>query len=158
MRGYYSLTVQRSPHPAELVRDVTRAFEWLRGSMKSGLAPITAAVTGGRDFDGRAILFGVLDAIHQVRGIELLLHGDQRGADTLADLWADVRGVPRLPYPPNWDSWGRAAGPIRNREMLSIPGINVLVAFPGNRGTQNAVQIADELGIPTLTISEEKTP
>lgn len=38
----------------------------------------------------------------------------------------------------DWERYGRAAGPIRNRGMARS-GIDLCIAFPGRMGTSNAV-------------------
>ena len=51
----------------------------------------------------------------------MLIHGNARGADRMADAWAWCRGVPREPYEVpqgEWDELGKKAGPLRNQRML----------------------------------------
>jgi len=43
------------------------------------------------------------------------------------------------PYPADWETYGRAAGPIRNQKMLDSEQINLCVAFPGGAGTADMV-------------------
>ncbi len=46
-----------------------------------------------------------------------------------------------------WETYGKAAGPIRNREMLlNLPAL--VVAFPGGKGTADMVRQAERAGIP----------
>jgi len=78
------------------------------------------------------------------RLVHLLLHGGARGADAAISRAAQQLGWSSLVMPAEWGLHGRAAGPIRNRELLeqavaravanSSPGhqVSVLVmAFPG---------------------------
>jgi hypothetical protein len=53
-----------------------------------------------------------------------------RGADTLAEEWAKVRGIPCTA---DWDDLGRKAGPIRNAQMLRKGRPELVVACPGRR-------------------------
>jgi hypothetical protein len=76
-------------------------------------------VTGGRDFFNRAKVYEVLDKIHNDHGVTVLIEGEARGADTLAREWAEDRGIRVEPYPANWSEKGRAAGPIRNQQMIT---------------------------------------
>ena len=92
--------------------------------------------------------------------IDEVLHGDARGADrgaaaAIAKL-CTVRAMPA-----DWDTWGRAAGPKRNRDMLTeamagctmTDGDRVLVvAFPGGPGTRHMVTIARAAGCVCLTM------
>jgi hypothetical protein len=89
------------------------------------------------------------------RPVHLVLHGGARGADAAIGRAAHQLGWSSLVIPAQWQRHGRAAGPIRNRELLqqavaralahSSPGRQVsvlVVAFPGGAGTASLVQQA----------------
>lgn len=101
--------------------------------------------------DGRRIRF-VLDYYHDSNPFSVVIHGAARGADTLAAEWARDRGIPVLPFPADWDSHPRAAGPIRNAQMLREGKPDVVIAFPGGRGTANMIDQAERAGVPVLRI------
>ena len=78
-------------------------------------------VCGGRDFDDVGLMISVLDRLHTEKSFTVLIHGNARGADRIADAWAWRRGVPREPYglpQGEWDEFGKKAGPLRNQRML----------------------------------------
>jgi len=106
-------------------------------------------VCGGRDFTDKVMLDYVLSYVHTHRSIIELIHGGARGADQMANKWAFNNGIPRVEVRADWRTHGRAAGPIRNREMLKLNPDGV-VAFPGARGTADMVRAAEEAGIPVL--------
>lgn len=103
-------------------------------------------VCGGRDFNDNEFLKHQLTALFHIYGQFVLVHGDARGADTLAKEWAEHVGLPIEAYPADWKKHGKRAGPIRNREMLAS-GIDYVVAFPGGEGTAHMVSIASREGI-----------
>ena len=89
------------------------------------------------------------------RLVHLVLHGGARGADAAIGRAAGQLGWCSLAMPAQWQQHGRAAGPIRNRELLqqaiaraeahTFPGslASVLVvAFPGGPGTASLVREA----------------
>lgn len=97
-------------------------------------------VCGGRDFNDRARLFGKLDDLLIERGgFDVIIQGGAKGADTLARVWAIERGVPVQQYTADWDKYAKAAGPIRNQQMLEEGKPTLVVAFPGGRGTQDMI-------------------
>lgn len=110
-------------------------------------------ITGGRDFDDRTMLFVALDRLHTEHGFTILIHGDARGADQMAGEWAVERGVEVLACPADWKRHGRGAGPIRNRQMLEHKP-DLLVAFPGGKGTADMVAVATKAGMRVI-IAEE---
>ena len=101
---------------------------------------LTLAVTGGRDFDDKKFVWKCLDYLHKKSTIAFLIVGDARGADANALAWAKARKVPFKCFKADWELHGKAAGAVRNTEMLKYGlenGINGLIAFPGGRGTLN---------------------
>ena len=78
---------------------------------------------------------------------DTIVHGACAGADRMCAMVARSFGADTEAHPAEWKKYGKAAGPIRNRQMLES-GVNLLVAFPGGRGTNNAVMTARDLGIP----------
>lgn len=109
-------------------------------------------VCGGRGYADRRTLFDTLDALHGQMPVAVLIHGAARGADALAGEWAALRGVPVSAYPADWKSFGRAAGSIRNQTMLDDGRPEMVVAFPGGRGTADMVRRARKAGYPVTEI------
>lgn len=105
-------------------------------------------VCGGRNLSDSAWVFSVLDDLAP----RSVIHGAARGADSLAAAWANARGVPCRAFPAAWGEHGRAAGPIRNRQMLHEGKPTLVVAFPGGRGTANMMKQAIGAGVPVLSL------
>jgi hypothetical protein len=80
-------------------------------------------------------------------GRELKARDEAKGADTLAGEWAKARGITVLACPADWKKWGKMAGPIRNKEMLTYTPDGV-VALPGGKGTEDMVMQAVAAGLP----------
>lgn len=110
-----------------------------------------ALVCGGRDFKDFAFVCKVLDGINPTS----VIHGGAKGADTMASLWARERGVPQKEYIADWKAHGRKAGPLRNERMLREGMPDVIVAFPGGRGTAHMVRISTEAGVPVIDVSDQ---
>lgn len=120
-------------------------------------------VCGGRDYDNRERLFRVLDQALQAATLVgksfILIHGGARGADTIAHAWATMRqiesgwGDVRV-YKANWERDKKAAGPIRNKLMLTNEKPDVIIACKGGNGTAHMMKIGREAGVPVLEIDE----
>ena len=83
----------------------------------------------------------------------VLIHGAARGADEGAARWAKSEGIASRAYPANWRKHGKAAGPIRNQQMLDDGRPDFVVAFPGGRGTADMVRRAHAAGVPVYEVS-----
>jgi hypothetical protein len=111
-------------------------------------------VTGGRDFSDRTLLFEALDRLHTAHGFTVLIHGDANGADRLSGEWAASKGIKVEVHPADWKKHGRAAGPIRNQKMLEEKP-ELVVAFPGGKGTADMVRKAKQAGLEVVMVEGE---
>lgn len=82
-----------------------------------------------------------------------IIHGCARGADTLAGSAALRLGLSVRGFPAKWDEYGRAAGHIRNQQMLDEGRPELVIAFHSNiaksRGTADMLRRAKSAGLPT---------
>ena len=89
---------------------------------------------------------------------DVVIEGEARGADKMARRLAEEAGVPVVPCPAEWDRYGRAAGPIRNRRMLTECRPDIVVAFHddlfNSKGTRNMMDVAGRAGIPVWLFAD----
>jgi len=112
-------------------------------------------VCGSRDFNDYKKMKEVLDSeYHYGRGFSTVIEGEARGADLLARRYAEEHGLDVLPFPADWDTHGKAAGPIRNAQMLREGKPDYVIAFrgPNSRGTQNMIDQARKARVPVDVI------
>lgn len=93
------------------------------------------------------------DAIQTLPTTAIIVQGEASGADTLAKLCGERRGCVVESYPANWNAYGKAAGIIRNIEMLrTFP--DVVWAFhdtlDASKGTKHMVTIAKRAHVPVV--------
>ena len=79
---------------------------------------------------------------------DVVIHGAARGVDHEAMIAAQtLPGVKHAPFAADWGTHGKAAGPIRNQRMLDEGRPDLVVAFPGGRGTADMVRRARAAGV-----------
>lgn len=101
----------------------------------------------------RGKLYSTLDHwLEQDPGLVLGM-GDARGADLWALRWAEEKGVPHKVFEADWGGLGKAAGPIRNRKMLEEFKPDLVLAFPGGKGTESTIQMAKLRRIPVIKVT-----
>lgn len=81
-----------------------------------------------------------------------IVHGAARGADLLAAHVAEELGYEVEAHPAQWDLHGRSAGFIRN-EAMAQSDVDLVIAFPGGRGTADMIRRAESYSIPVRRIT-----
>lgn len=110
-------------------------------------------VCGGRDYRDEDRVQSVLDTYHAAAGITAIIQGGAAGADTFASTWAFTRGVREERYDADWRLYGAAAGPMRNAQMLEEGKPDLVIAFPGGKGTRNMMKQARKAGVEVIEIA-----
>lgn len=107
-------------------------------------------ITGSRYWtDYSAVEAAILSYIQHLRPEAVtIVHGGAPGADTCASQVARKYGLREEVHPAEWEKHGKAAGPIRNRYMVSL-GADVCLAFPLGRSlaTRGCMDMAECAGI-----------
>lgn len=127
------------------------------GSDKSTMddRPVRAIVTGSRDWlDEEPIRV----ALSSLPPGSTVVHGGAGGADYLAGRIARALGLHVEPHPADWRRYGKAAGGLRNAEMVDA-GADLVLAFPlpDSIGTWDLVRKAKAAGIETRVWGEDGT-
>ena len=107
---------------------------------------------GGRDFHNYRTVCTILDEIKPTE----LVHGAAKGADNLIGRYASEHNIPCHEFPAQWGQYGKSAGWRRNSEMLLTSKPDLVVAFPGGKGTAHMVNIARLHGYPVRLVETEK--
>lgn len=90
----------------------------------------------------------------------IIIHGAAKGADTIAKFVAERIGLEIINegkgFPADWKRYGRAAGPIRNQQMINEGKPDLVLAFHENIsesvGTKDMVERARKSRIKVLII------
>mgnify|MGYP001604595866 CR=1 FL=1 len=132
-------------------------------------------VCGDRNWTDQRVIGTVLNGLLEEAmlnfGWLVVIDGCARGADSFACHFFDgndpdhpcvtERGgvhaghthVKHEHYPADWDQYGRSAGPIRNQHMLEQGKPDLVIAFPGGRGTSDMMTRARSAGIPVMQVT-----
>ena len=116
------------------------------------MSSLRVLVCGGRDYDDYQHVYKVLSEVNPA----LVISGGARGADSLAERWATEIGIPLIIMPAPWKAKGRPAGLMRNSWMLEFADPDMVIAFPGGRGTADIVRKAKGWKQKDLIIRIEK--
>lgn len=116
-------------------------------------------ICGGRHFDNYELLRATVTKYIADHGFEShnieIISGHCPGADMLGERFAQEHNTEMKLFPAQWQQFGRAAGPIRNKQMVDYLNSfehKVVIAFasPNSRGTRNTISLARRMGIDVL--------
>lgn len=111
------------------------------------------AVVGSRDFTDYYMMEEILDRLFKKKSISkpvVVVSGGAHGADSLAERYAETKGLRLDVYSAEWARYGKAAGPMRNKVMADK--VDLVVAFwdGTSRGTANMIEEAQARHKPVV--------
>ena len=109
-------------------------------------------VCGDRYWSDKEMIKNVLlNGVISGQKIDLVIEGGACGADRIAIECANELGRKVIEFPADWVTYGRAAGPIRNKQMLDEGKPELVLAFHDDltksKGTKNMVEQAKKRNI-----------
>ena len=110
-------------------------------------------IAGSRAITDKALVMQVVQDSNF--DITEVVSGKCRGVDRLGELIADDLNVPVTPFPADWNTWGPAAGPIRNAQMASYADALVAVLDRESRGTRDMIKQARKKGLAVFVRTVE---
>lgn len=123
--------------------------------MRASHEPVRVIVCGSRRWtDRKTIEHALYDLVIEFGSNLTIVHGCAEGADRIAEQETMKAGLLIERHPADWASHGKAAGPIRNREMAAA-GAAVCVAFwdGTSNGTRDMMYAALNAGIAVVPVS-----
>jgi hypothetical protein len=110
---------------------------------------IKVLICGSRHWSDWHLIKSVLETLEPESTV--IIHGAAKGADTLAAILAVEMGFYQVKaYPTQWSKYGRAAGPIRNQQMLDEEDPEIVHAFSddlySSKGAKDMVRRAKKHG------------
>lgn len=86
-----------------------------------------------------------------------IVSGGSKGIDLAARNYAEAWEIPYTEFSADWEANGRAAGPIRNRQMANHGDALLLIWDGESRGSHNMKSEMVKLGKPVYEIIIKKT-
>ena len=114
--------------------------------------PVTLLIFGTRTFADYDLLRDKCDRYTRNCTVVEVVSGGAKGADALGERWAKERGIPVRQFPADWKKHGKAAGPLRNREMARYLAAHSPAGAVGfwdgeSRGTRDMIGALREVGV-----------
>lgn len=114
------------------------------------------AIVGSRNYNDYPLFCDNLQNTLQEWNLQsndiIIVSGGAAGADNLAAKWANENNCQIIVFKPDWDKYGKFAGPKRN--TLIIEQSDYCLAFPSKsgKGTQDSIKKAMKKKIPLKVV------
>ena len=111
-------------------------------------------IAGGRTLDASAVLARLPEMVRRLQALSAeaepiteIISGGCRGADAAGEQYARRCGIPLTIIRPDWVKHGRAAGPIRNAEMVRRSDALIVCWDGTSRGGADILRQATAAGL-----------
>ena len=102
-------------------------------------------IAGCRDYNNYAEAKEYIDfCLSEIRKENeiVIVSGCASGADAIGERYAKENGFKVEKYPADWKSYGRSAGPIRNKQMAQISDYVICFWNNKSKGTKSMINYA----------------
>jgi hypothetical protein len=104
------------------------------------------AVIGSRTFSDYSLLKNTLNDF--TNPIDEIISGGAEGADKLAEIYATENEIRLSVFKPDWAKFGRAAGVIRNKEIIFNADYCFAFWDGKSKGTATSIHLCKKLKKP----------
>lgn len=122
-------------------------------------ANMKCMITGSRTLlNVTDIVNDTLDKVHEKTPINTIISGNAHGVDRIAEAWAEKNCIAVEIYLPDWKTYGKGAGILRNNEMVLASDVVVSFWDGKSRGTKQAMEKAARDGklLKTINVCNDK--
>lgn len=123
------------------------------------------AIVGSRSFDNYGYMQWKLDFL-RIEANKIGIHwnwkdveivsGGARGADSLAEEYADRHLLGLKIFTADWDDYGKSAGYKRNKEIVDYADIIIAFWNGESKGTKHTIDLANKAGKPCFVFTDWK--
>lgn len=115
---------------------------------------IKLAIVGSRDFTDKDLLEETIKNLLETEKVNIIeiISGGAKGADTLAEEYACDNKILIKIFYPDWETYGKRAGPIRNKKIVEYSDYVIAFWDGVSRGTKSSIDFATDLNKKLVTI------
>jgi len=111
------------------------------------------AISGSKNFEDYQKFCSIMESfINSYGPIKKIVSGGAKGVDSLARKFCKERGIPLKEFLPRWKKYGKAAGPIRNSQIISEADAFLAIWNGTSTGTLDAILKAHQKKLPIRVI------
>ena len=108
-------------------------------------------IAGCRDYndynEAKAYIDDLVSKIKKENTL-IILSGGCKGGDKIRERYAEENGLKIEKYPADWKTYGRSAGPKRNKQMAEACDYVICFWNGKSKGTKSMIECAKKYGKP----------
>ena len=104
------------------------------------------AIVGSRNFKNYSAFKSIIEPIIKRHDEIEIVSGGARGVDELAKRYAKLNKIPYTEFLADWDEHGKAAGPIRNKQIAEYCDEAIAIPYGVSKGTYNTISLFVKAG------------
>jgi len=110
---------------------------------------VKVIIAGSRSITDLEIVKSAIERAYLYSGILIteVISGCASGVDSLGESWAYLMKIPVKRFRPLWERYGKAAGKIRNGEMVKEAEAAIFVWDGKSKGTKDCIDRAIQAGL-----------
>ena len=93
-----------------------------------------------------------LTHVTDMRELYEIISGKAKGIDSCGEQFSETTQLPLKEFPADWDTHGKAAGHIRNKQMADYADALLLIWDGESRGSKNMKETMLKLGKPVYEV------
>lgn len=112
-------------------------------------------IVGSRNFNKWDLLVSEMNKIIDTYGHpDSIISGGAKGADSMAEKWANNNGCKMVIHRALWEIYGKRAAYLRNKDI--VRDSDILLAFPSKngRGTQMTINLSQKKEMQIIIVDD----
>lgn len=106
---------------------------------------IKLAIVGSRSITDEKFVNRILNCYKFMFGLPIkVISGGAKGIDSIGESWADKLGIEKQIFLPDWDNNGKAAGFIRNEDIIKNCDVCLAIWDGESHGTKNDFELCEK--------------
>ncbi len=99
------------------------------------------AIIGSRTFNDYELVCKTIKEL-KLETMTHMVSGGAKGADSLGERYAKEHNIPCIIYKPDWNTHGKSAGFLRNKDIINACDIVVAFWDGKSKGTEHSIMLA----------------
>lgn len=107
------------------------------------------AIVGSRTINDKELIWNFMEECHKFNPeVDKIISGGARGVDSIAEEYAKIHKIKTCIFKPDWETFGKRAGFIRNADIIGKCDICICIWDGESHGTLHDIELCEEMGKP----------